>query len=171
MTPNLFEPRPISEEAIPAALAKAERYRLLNEPSAAESICLDILDIAPTHQAALVVLLLARTDQFADTVAAGTAKAKEVLPRLTDPYERTYYAGVILERRAQALLRSGRPGSSHMAYDAFREAMEFFEAAERNRPAGNDEARLRWNTCARILNGTPHLAPRGEERPEPILGD
>ena len=59
-----FELKSISEQSIPEALAKVERYRLLNEPSLAESICLDILAIAPNHQQALISLLLARTDQF-----------------------------------------------------------------------------------------------------------
>jgi hypothetical protein len=58
-----------------------------------------------------------------------------------------------------------------MAYDAFREAMEHYEKAERLAPPGNDDARLRWNTCARILNQTPHLVPRPEERLEPTLGE
>ena len=54
----MFEPKPISRDAIPAALAKAERYRLLNEPGEAESICLDILQIEPANQEAIVTLLL-----------------------------------------------------------------------------------------------------------------
>ncbi len=40
---NMFELKPLSPQAIPAALEKAKHYRLLNEPGAAESICLDIL--------------------------------------------------------------------------------------------------------------------------------
>src|SRR5262249_472382 len=44
--------------AIPAALERAERYRLLNEPTQAESICLDILQVDPENQRALVQLLL-----------------------------------------------------------------------------------------------------------------
>ena len=168
----MFELKPISTGGIPGALQKAERYRLLNDPAAAESICLDILDQDPDNQPALEMLLLARTDQFADTMAAGVAQAREALGRLTDPFHRAYYAGLLHERRAKALLLSGRPGSSHMAYDAFREAMEHYEKAERLAPPGNDDARLRWNTCARILNQTPHLVPRfsltsffGEPRP------
>jgi len=167
----MFELKPITADGIPGALQKAERYRLLNEPSAAESICLDILEVDSENQQALVMLLLARTDQFAESAAAGALKAREVLPRLKDEYKRTYYDGVIHERRAKALLQSGRPGSPAMSYDAFRDAMACYESAERLGPAGNDEARLRWNTCARILNGTPHLAPRPEERFEPILED
>ncbi len=59
-----FELKSISVQSIPEALAKVERYRLLNEPVLAESICLDVLAIVPDHQQALISLLLARTDQF-----------------------------------------------------------------------------------------------------------
>lgn len=167
----MFELKPISPGAVSAALQKAERYRLLNEPSAAESICLDILEVEPGNQTALVILLLARTDQFTETKGAGLAKAKEVLPRLRDEYTRAYYAGVMHERHAKAILRAGRPGSSAMAYEAFRTAMDHYEKALAHRSGDNDEAALRWNTCARILNESPHLAPRSEDRYEPVLDD
>jgi hypothetical protein len=167
----MFELKPISAGAIPAALAKAERYRLLNEPGAAESICLDILDLEPDHQGALVNLLLARTDRLAETMASGLLKAKEVLPRLQDRFARAYYEGVIHERHATALLRSGRPGTAAMASQGFRAAMAHYERALALRPGDSDEAALRWNTCARILNDSPHLAPRGEDRYEPVLDD
>lgn len=156
--------KPLAPEAVAKALEKAERYRLLNEPEGAESICLDILRIEPGHQAALVTLLLARTDQFA---SGGTAaRAREILPALRDEYDRTYYAGLICERRARALLHRGGPGSSSMAYEGFREAMGWYEKAEALRPAGNDDAVLRWNTCVRILARHPHLRPAAEERAE-----
>jgi hypothetical protein len=167
----MFELKPISAGAIPAALAKAERYRLLNESGAAESICLDILEVEPDHQGALVNLLLARTDRFAETMASGLLKAKAVLPRLQDRFSRAYYEGVIYERHATALLRSGRPGTAAMAYAAFRTAMDHYERALMLRPGDSDEAALRWNTCARILNDSPHLAPRGEDHYEPVLDD
>ena len=44
--------KPLSPEPCPAALAKAERYRLLNEPGEAESICLDVLAVEPDNQEA-----------------------------------------------------------------------------------------------------------------------
>ncbi len=69
-----FELKSISAESIPEALAKVERYRLLNEPSLAESICLDILAILPDHQQALISLLLARTDQFHSNMNAKAAQ-------------------------------------------------------------------------------------------------
>ena len=59
-----FEVKRLHAGAIPGALEKAEHYRLLNEAREAESICLDILDIDPENQKALVTMLLALTDQF-----------------------------------------------------------------------------------------------------------
>jgi len=84
----MFELKPITASGIGAALEKAERYRLLNDPVAAESICLDVLEIQPDNQEALVSLLLARTDQFATSHGAGDAAAREVLPRLSSEYDR-----------------------------------------------------------------------------------
>jgi len=143
--------KPITREGIPAALEKAERYRLLNDSSAAESICLDVLEIDPTNQEALVSLLLSITDQFLEEMTDSVHRAREVLPRLTDEYERVYYAGIIIERRARAQLHRGALGSAEVASEGFREAMRWYERAEGMRPSGNDEAILRWNTCARML--------------------
>ena len=52
----MFEPKPLTREGIPRALERAERYRLLNEPVEAESICLDVLGAEPNSQPALVTL-------------------------------------------------------------------------------------------------------------------
>ncbi len=161
----MFELKPLSSEGIPAALEKAMRYRLLNEPGEAESICQDVLRIDPENQEALVILLLAMTDRFGKGYGIGISQAQEVLPRLRDAYERAYYAGIISERRAKALLQHGAPGSSFEAYEFLREAMASYEKAEAIRPAGNDDALLRWNTCARIIMGN-QLGPRAEERVE-----
>ena len=166
---RMFDLKPISPEAIPVALEKAERYRLLNEPWQAESICRDILRIDPEHDLALVMLLLALTDQFGKGVTA--AQAREVLVRLKGGYERAYYAGIISERWAEALIRKGSPGVGFIAYETLREAMGHYERAEDLRPEGNDDALLRWNTCARILMRNKDLRPRGEEVFEPALED
>jgi len=161
-----FEPKPISPQSVPAALQKAERYRIINDPSSAESICLDVLTVDPGNQQALVTLLLAITDQFPEGPTEGVRRAREVLPRLGDEYKRAYYAGIICERCAKALMRPGAPGLGEKAYHWLREAMGWYEKAEQQRPAGNDEAILRWNTCARILARHPELQPRSEE---PVL--
>lgn len=165
----MFELKTLSKEAVPKALEKAERYRLLNEPVEAESICRDVLRIEPENQSALVTLLLALTDQFEEHIADAVVQAREILPRLRGAYERAYYAGIIAERRAKAQLRRGGPGSGYTAYATFREALDWYEKAESLRPPGNDDALLRWNTCARILERHPHLRPAAEERVEPSL--
>ncbi len=169
----MLEIKPLSKEAIPNALARVERYRLLNEPEQAESICLDILQADPENQQALVSLVLALTDQFSNGLAVHIEEARELLPRLEDEYERAYYAGIIHERRARALLRlSGEThGSGQIAYDWFQAAMNCYEKAEAIRPPGNDDAVLRWNTCARFLNRHPHLQPCDDEKLEPVLGE
>lgn len=136
---------------IPAALQKAERYRLLNDSAAAESICLDILAVEPENQQALVMLVLAITDQFTSESAVSMLRAQEVLPRIRDSYRRTYYGGIICERRAKAQLERSVPGAADIASDWYRQAMQYYEKAEAMRPAGNDESILRWNTCARML--------------------
>ena len=156
----------LSQSAIPFALERAERYRLLNEPSQAESICLDILSIDPDNQTALVTLILALTDQFGGDVSP--ARAREVLPALKGEYERAYYAGIISERSARARLKQRFPEANFVAYREFMDAMRRYEEAETLRPGGNDDAILRWNTCARLIM-RHHLEPRNEEYIEPPL--
>jgi hypothetical protein len=164
----MYELKPISSDAIPRAIQKAERYRLLNQSWAAESICLDILAVEPDNQQVLVMIVLALTDLHSGVAAAGVKKAKEYLSRITDEYQRCYYSGMVSERRGHSLLAQGGMGSGGMAYDALREAMEWYEKAERIRPAGNDDALLRWNTCARVLEGNSHLQPASDTY-EPVL--
>jgi hypothetical protein len=164
----MFELKPISDKAIPQAIEKAHHYRLLNEPSAAESICRDVLEVDPENQQALVTLLLALTDRLAKGYAIGGTQAREVLPRLKDEYQRTYYAGIICERQAKALLDHGGPGSRFDAYEWLCDAMNWYEKAEAIRPSGNDDSLLRWNACARIIMRN-NLVPRVVEFAEPYL--
>lgn len=165
----MFPLKPMSAGAIAPALDKAERYRLLNEPKEAESICQDVLEVEPGNPRALVTLLLATTDQFQHGPPGIVDRARDVLPRLEDDYARAYYAGIICERRAKALVAMERQGFGAAAYEWLREAMEWYERAEAIRPAGNDDAVLRWNTCARLLNEHPHIGPREEESREVLL--
>src|SRR5213078_931828 len=158
----------LSTNAIPGALEKAERYRLLNEPAEAESICLDILAADPENQRALIMLLLAVTDRFSKGYGVSDTQAGQLLARVKGEYERAYYAGILAERRAKAKLAQGSPGARHYAYDGFCEAMSWFEKAETLRPPGNDDALLRWNTCARIIDKN-RLVARDEENLEPPL--
>jgi hypothetical protein len=160
----------ISRDAIPAALERVERYRLLNEPELAESICEDVLAIEPDNQAALVMLLLSLTDQFRNDRPDSVSRAQEVLERLTSEYDRLYYAGIIRERRGLARLSRGGPGSDRPASALIRAAMELYERAEAIRPPGNDDAILRWNTCARLCT-RHHLEHVEEEEFHPALED
>jgi tetratricopeptide (TPR) repeat protein len=165
----MAELKPLSRQAISRALEKAERYRLLNEPVEAESICLDVLAADPGNQPALVTMLLALTEQFEEGEAGVANRAQEVLKELRDEYERAYFSGIVAERRGKAQLKRGGPGSGYTAYEFFREAMGFFEKAEKIRPAGNDDALLRWNTCARILERRQDLMSAPVEESEPPL--
>jgi hypothetical protein len=167
----MYQLKRLSPQSLPAALLKAERYRLLNQPWAAESICHDILAVDPANQQALILLLLCITDQIGHGLAAGVSHAREVLPRIASEYQRTYYAGIICERRAEAQLDQGGIGSESAVYPWIREAMEWYEKAEKIRPAGNDESLLRWNTCARLLMQNPRLAPQQDEVYQPTLGE
>src|SRR4026209_1419720 len=104
-----FRLKPMSAGAIPSALAKAERYRLLNEPGEAESICLDVLEVDPHNEEALVMLLLTLTDQFpTDSSTHMVSRANELAASLGDEYDRAYYSGIVRERRAKAVLQRGR---------------------------------------------------------------
>ena len=165
-----FELKTLSPEAVSRALAKAERYRLLQEPVEAESICLDALQLDPENHEALVTLLLALTDQFAEDRPSAVMEAFEVAERLGDPYEHAYYSGIVWERRAKAQLHRGGMGMGSRVFACLREAMTWYERAEASRPAGNDDALLRWNTCARLIMRDQRLmAPLADERPEPLF--
>lgn len=151
----MFDLKRLSPQAIPAALEKANRYRLLNEPGAAESIYLDILAVEPDNQEALKNIVLAMSDRFGKDYAIGDARITEYVTRIKSDYERTYYTGIMYERRGKAALLKGGVG----AYELFRQAMDCFETAEAMRPAGNDDAILRWNGCARVITRND-LGPR-----------
>jgi hypothetical protein len=164
-----FELKRLSREGLEAALRKAVRYRLLNEPREAESICRDVLAIEPGNQQAQITLILALTDQFGRESGPTAQDAQKLIDALESEYERIYYSAIICERQAKRLLRSAIPRAGSMTYSLLREAMELFEKAEKLRPAGNDEAVLRWNTCARIITQEAHVRPEPEDTFRPLL--
>jgi|SRR5688572_6470607 len=163
----MFQLKPISQESIPAAIEKAERYRLLDEPNLAESICLDILETDPNHSKAIIILLLSITDQFGASSTGDVHRARQLLSRLPSDYEKNYYAGIISEREGTVLLNRIKVGQ-FAVYEWLREAMDFYEKAETLRPPGNDDSILRWNTCARLIM-RHHLSPATEKYVEPPL--
>ena len=160
-----FELKKISPDGIPHALEKAERYRLLNDPQQAESICHDVLDVDPDNQDALRILVLSLTDQF-HTSSGGTPNdARRHIATLADEYERAYYTGLVYERETRAYLEKKNVVRS-AAYDGFRHAMEWYERAEELR-AGNVDAVLRWNSCARAIE-RERLEPAAAEHELPL---
>jgi hypothetical protein len=167
----MFELKPLSKDAVAGALAKAERYRLLNEAEEAESICLDVLAIDPANQLAVTMLILAITDQFRDDVSGNVARAQALLPRLEDKYSRAYFAGIIHERRAKAGLHQRGLEPRAGIYEWLTRAMHDYEHAAAVRPAGNDDAILRWNACARTLMRHPHLHPQPDEQTHAIMSE
>jgi len=125
--------KPLSSDAIPAALEKARHYRLLNDPAAAESICLDILAVDPDNQEALIDIVLAMADRFGKDYAVGDNHINEFLPRIKDEYARQYYTGIVYERRAKAVLNTNGVN----AFEMFERAMECFERAEASASIGH----------------------------------
>ncbi|MEX2593703.1 MAG: hypothetical protein WD426_13095 [Anditalea sp.] len=156
----MSELKTINKEAIPRALEKVDRYRLLNDPAEAESICRDILTIDPGNQEALVSLILTLTDQF--NKGTTIQEANSLRSQLKDDYKREYYSGIILEREGKAALLREFPDSKHDAYEWLKDAMEAFERADSLRPADNNDAKLRWNACFRTIE-KHHLTPRPKE--------
>ena len=158
----MYELKKLHQESAQRAVDKARQYRLLNMPRLAESICLDILELEPGNQEVLAILVLALSDQFNDHgVAVSNTRIDDVLPRLTDPYERTYYEGIVAERRGIAALAKQTPG--YMVHGWFAKALALYEQAAELAPEGNEDAVLRWNTCARILNRNPSIRPSEHE--------
>lgn len=163
MANETFELKPLSAAGVDAALERALHYRYLNQPQLAETICRDVLDIHPAHDRASVMLIMSLCDQFATMEGISVPQVLSMAGRLEDAYERAYYCGLVCERRAQAAMRKGGPGSGAVAYEWFRRAMDHYTEAEPLRPAGNDDAILRWNTCARTLNTHREVRPREED--------
>jgi hypothetical protein len=165
----VFELKALHPEAVPAAQEKALRYRLLNEPRLAESICKDILAVQPAKQETVITLILALSDQLGPHASTKMKEALALTDRLEDEYHRHYYSGIIHERWAKGQVTTRGPASGYIAYDWFRKAMACYEKAEALSPPGNDDAILRWNTCARLINGNPHIRPAPQEHPEMML--
>ena len=169
---SMFELKPLSTDAIPAALAQgravsaAERTRRGGEhlpghpprrssrPESAGHH--DPRDHRPVREQRL---------------AGHVARARELVARLEDEYERLYYEGIVCERRGRAHLAQGRQASGFLAYDWLKAAMGLFERANQKSPTGNDEAVLRWNACARVLMRHPELEPHEEQRESGIQSE
>jgi hypothetical protein len=164
----MFELKPLSKDAFDRSLEKAQHYRLLGDGTMAESICRDLLALEPNHQKVLEGLLLALTDQFGVRNGAVT-DALEVLSKIEAEYKKAYLRGLIYERHAMSRFQRGGPGSGYAAYGSLRKAMDWYEKAEGQSVDGNDDAILRWNTCARIIDRNASIEPAHDDGFQPLL--
>ena len=161
--------KPLSKESIPRALTRAKHYRLLNEPWQAESICKDVLSVDPDNQRALLYLVLAMTDQFGADKNNVYSEAKEACAKLSDEYERSYYRGIIEERRGREALKRKTHRVRYIAYEHYKTAMEFFEKAQEIHPPGNEDSILRWNACVRRIHEFKLRAAPDQDHVQPFL--
>jgi hypothetical protein len=161
-----IELKKLSTDGIPRALERVEHYRLLNQPAVAESICSDVLDVDPQNQQALVGLILALTDQFAQHHGPSMQRTLDLTSRLQSEYDRIYYTGIVHERQAKARLAREYPGAAFDAYDLLTVAMEWYEKADSLHESGNEDARLHWNTCTRLITSR-NLRSRPVDDTEP----
>lgn len=162
-----FALKRISPDAIAHAVERAEHYRLLNDPEQAESICLDILAVDDGNERARITLILSITDQFRRGVGSrGGARAMEQVAKLPGQYERAYYSGLVSERQGRAHLLHGGIQRT-FAYEGLHDAMQHYEKADSLKPAGVDDAILRWNACVRTIQ-REGLQPRRDEPELPL---
>ncbi|MDX1672536.1 MAG: hypothetical protein R3211_09365 [Balneolaceae bacterium] len=157
------ELKKISKDAIPQSIEKAMRYRLLNDPWQAESICRDILRTDPGNQKAVYVLILAVTDQFEGRFKKSLKHALKLVEKLEDKYEREYCRGLIFERQARAAFKRSTPRAGFIAHDYLINAMKHYDNAEEVRPETNEESILRWNACQRFIE-QHKIKPSPEEK-------
>ena len=161
----MFELKRLTAAGIPAALEKAEQYRLLNQPWAAESICWDTYAaVDPTHQHALRTRLLAQTDQLGSDMGAVRRCAPKRLA--VDSLMRTSVhimpaSSASVSRRRHWNIARLAPGTPPMTNCAKR-----WSGTTRPRPsgsAGDDDAILRWRLPARACSISRRTSPpRGD---------
>ncbi|MBN4077624.1 hypothetical protein JYT25_00580 [bacterium AH-315-C20] len=143
----------LHKESIPKAVERAKHYRLLNDPWQAESICRDILQVDPDNEDAILILILALTDQFGTNThkTASTKESYELAKRLKTQYKQLYYRGLIEEHLGKAALLRDTPRVKYIAYEFYRNAMDWYTDAAEFHPEDNEESILRWNACVRAI--------------------
>ncbi|MEE2658545.1 MAG: hypothetical protein VX733_08580 [Candidatus Latescibacterota bacterium] len=161
-----FELKALSADGITHALDRVERYRLMNQPRVAESICRDILAVDAGNHQAKVQLILALTDQFEGHAGPGLQRLLTLTEELAEDYDKAYYSGIVYEREAKARLRREYPGAKFDAYEHLRTAMELYERADSLHATGNEDARLHYNTCIRVIEDQSlHARPDDDAEP------
>jgi tetratricopeptide (TPR) repeat protein len=157
-----YELKRLADKNLGAAIELAKHYRDLNQPEEAESICRDVLDVAPENVDALRTLGLALTDRFPTAWVTLFDEACTTFKKLPSEYERVYYVGIAWERYAKAQVVAGR---AHNAIHAFETAMAKFEEAAPLAAKDEPAPILHYNRCVRALTTDPELT-RASHIPE-----
>ena len=159
-----WELKRLADKNLGAAIVLAAHYRNLNEPEQAESICRDVLAVAPENVDALRTLGLALTDRFPTCWMTLFDEACATFRKLPSDYERTYYLGIAWERYALAQAAGGR---SRNAINAFEDAMDLFEKAQELAVKDDPSPILHYNRCVRAVTNSPELTREVEASEEP----
>jgi hypothetical protein len=150
----------IHKDSISTVLDKARQYRSLREPDLAISICVDVFAVDEGNQEALVIYILALTDQYSNQNGIlQPKKIVETIAKLKSEFHQIYYTGIFLERKARALLKNSM--SHSFAYEGLMEAMAKYEMAEEIAPKHCADPILRYNSCLRTIE-KEHLQPRAK---------
>jgi len=150
----------IDKDSIEDVLERAKQYRSLLQPDMAISICMDIFAVDKNNQDALVIYILALTDQLSQSESkVHQKKITDSIKRLDSKFLQHYYSGIFFERQARSLLKHSM--SRSFAYEAFIEAIAEFEIAEKKAPEHCADPILRYNSCIRTIK-KENLQPRQE---------
>ena len=165
-----WELKRLADKNLDAAIGLAVHYRNLNEPEQAESICRDVLAVAPENVDALRTLGLALTDRFPTCWMTLFDEACATFRKLPSEYERTYYQGIAWERYALAQAAGGR---CRNAINAFEDAMEHFEKAQHLAAKDDPSPILHYNRCVRAVTTSAELMreSEAEDGPKYEFGD
>ncbi len=158
-----WELKALKARNLTAAVTLAKRYRDLNQPDEAESICRDILAVAPDNDEARRTLGLALTDRFPAAYVTLFDEACTTFDKLRSEYDRVYYTGIAWERYAKAQLEAGRVEN---AIHAFEEAIRRFDRSDKLGSPDDPDSVLHYNRCVRALTTHPDIV-RVSERPPP----
>ena len=91
----------IHKDTIDTVLDKARQYRSLREPDLAISICIDVFAVDSDNQDALVIYILALTDQYSHQHAkVQPKKIVEFIAKLKSEFHRICDIGFLSNARA-----------------------------------------------------------------------
>lgn len=162
----LLQPGP--RLAVPAALRRALRHLLLQEPAEAEVLCREVLRFDPANPRAATLLIRSLARQIRGLRTPEVALALEALALLPSAEERSYHSGLICEAQGRAVLEQGGPASGFRAFDSLHEAMRWYARVLEAGSVRSGEAGVRWQACAFLIQ-RHRLVGETEDAGEPFL--